>query len=186
MMIRDIDSMDNNLYAQLLYHKPKNIFKRIVYYITEIRPEYKKLKNSEASFFTMCQFSDFIKILEMVFFYHNDIKYIPEIDEPIRIISDNSIKDTTKKNLTIVDEKNKVVITFDMRSMILDDYNSDDYINIKCNNGFGKKMVTEFHICNKKVTNDSINYNTYNLLYNINHLLSKLMADLFMKYYKII
>ena len=129
---------------------------------------------------------DFIKILEMVFFYHNDIKYIPEIDDNIRIISDNNINDKTKKNLTIIDEKDKVVITFNMHSEYLDEYNYNDYIVINCKNGFGKHMSTEFLICNREVINDSINNNTHNLLYNINHLLSRCMADLFMKYYKII
>ena len=185
-MNSNIDTINDNKYAKLLYNKPKNIFKRIIYYFKYIRPEYKLMKNKEASFKSMCEFSDFIKILEMVFFYHNDIKYIPEIDNTARIISDNNIKDSTKKNLTIVDEKNKVVITFDMHSEFIDEYNSKDYINIKCINGFGKHMCTEFHICNAEVINDSINYNTHNLLYNINHLLSKLMSELFIRYYKII
>lgn len=184
--LRNIDSMDNNMYANILYHKPKNIFKRIIYYLAIAKPHYKRLKNNEASFTDMCLFSDFIKILEMVFFYHNDIKYIPEIDDNIRIISDNNINDKTKKNLTIIDEKDKVVITFNMHSEFLDEYNSNDYIVINCKNGFGKHMSTEFLICNREVINDSINNNTHNLLYNINHLLSRCMAELFMKYYKII
>lgn len=180
--------IEHNIFADLIYKKPKGKIKEWFYYRKEIKPVMKKIEKGPVPFEYMVQFSDFIKILEMAFFYHNDIKYIEEIDFPIRIISDNNIKNNScedQKNLTILDEIHKVTIIFKLREEFIDEYNSYQYIDIICRNEFGKKITTNFNIRNAEVLNEEINSHTHNLLYNINYLLSKCMVELFMKYYKI-
>lgn len=183
-------TMNNNEFASLIFNKPiKSWFKERVYYHTKVKPVYKKLLNETASFETMCEFSDFIKILEMSYFYHNDARYDEKIDTDIRILSDNKINDDTKKNLIILLEKEHVTITFDMYKEMVDNHEtlSNDFkrcIDIKCRNEFGKKVETKFNIVNSQVINEEINNNTYCLLFNINHILNKAMGNLFLRYYK--
>ena len=156
---------------------------------TKIKPVYKKLLNETASFETMCEFSDFVKILEISYFYHNDARYDENIDTDIRILSDNKINDNTKKNIIILLEKEHVTITFDMHKEMVNnedvyDNNFKRCIDIRCRNEFGKKVETKFNVVNTRVTNEEINNNTYCLLFNINNILNKAMSDLFLRYYK--
>lgn len=173
-----------NLFASLLYRKPKGFFKERIYYFKKIRPILKKIEKGPIPFIWMVEFSNFVKILEMVWFYHNDIKYVEGLDEDIRIISDNKIDDNTKKNLTILLEKQKVTIIINMERFRDEDIDTitTDVINIDCRNEFGKKLNTKFEIVDGKITGH-INDNTYNLMYNINHILQESMYKLFKTYY---
>ena len=109
--------INNNVFATLLYNKPKNIIKERIYYFKEIRPLLKRIKKGPIPFNMMVDFSNFIKIIEIVWFYHNDIKYIKDIDDEIRIISDNQIGNNQKKNLTILVE-GKATIIINMEHII--------------------------------------------------------------------
>ena len=107
--------INNNVFATLLYNKPKNIIKERIYYFKEIRPLLKRIKKGPIPFNMMVDFSNFIKIIEIVWFY--DIKYIKDIDDEIRIISDNQIGNNQKKNLTILVE-GKATIIINMEHII--------------------------------------------------------------------
>lgn len=176
--------INNNVFATLLYNKPKNIIKERIYYFKEIRPLLKRIKKGPIPFNMMVEFSNFIKIIEIVWFYHNDIKYIKDIDDEIRIISDNQIGNNQKKNLTILVE-GKATIIINMEHIIeVQGTDGKEMIYIDCRNEFGKKINTKFEITNAEITGGEINDNNYNLLYNINHLLQELMFKLFKTYYK--
>lgn len=189
-----MSNYESNSYINILYNKPvlihTGLFRKIKYKIKEyfyrinvLNPAINLLKLENPSFLQLVEFSDFIKILEKVFFYNNCIQQDGE--KSIKLLSDNSYnKNDEIKKLIISDTINNVIINIEMKK----DYNSetgeyDENVYILVSNNFGKKLKTEF-----LVVNSYINYtdkNDYNLMYNINELLRKLMSDLLLHYYKL-
>lgn len=189
-----MSNYESNSYINILYNKPvlmhTGLFRKIKYKIKEyfyrinvLNPAINLLKLENPSFLQLVEFSDFIKILEKVFFYNNCIQQDGE--KSIKLLSDNGYnKNDEVKKLIISDTINNVIINIEMKK----DYNSetdeyDENVHILVSNNFGKKLKTEF-----MVVNSYINYtdkNDYNLMYNINELLRKLMSDLLLHYYKL-
>lgn len=189
--MKQMTDIDNNQFALILYNKPildpkagffgklSYKFKERKYRKREAIPVYEMLKGKEPSFTTLIDFSDFIKIIEKVFFYNNEVPKEPSI----KLLSDNSYKGSDEiKKIIIANTEDNVFITLELqRDFVpsLEDY--ADIINITVKNEFGKKIKTMFTIINTQISID--NKDDYNLLFNINRSLMKLMSELFMKYY---
>ncbi len=189
--MKQMTDINNNQFALILYNKPildpeDGFFDKLLYKFIERRyrkreviPVYEMLKNKEPSFTTLIDFSDFIKIIEKVFFYNNEVPKEPSI----KLLSDNSYKGSDEiKKIIIANTEDNVIITLEMqRDFVpsLEDY--ADIINITVKNEFGKKIKTMFTIINTQISID--NNDDYNLLFNVNRTLMKLMSELFMKYY---
>lgn len=198
-------SISDNYYAKLLYNKPvimekDKFFKRLririkerKYYKNTIKPVIEHLREETTSFEDMIEFSYFIKILEQVFFYRNDTTIISG-QESIRLCTDISIDGKGSKSLILILDKERVSISFSMKTELKDKSipmtmvmaDNPNYYNniltISVNNLFGKKLTTNFTVVNGEMHYD--NENHYNLIFNINKLLRKSMADLFELYYK--
>jgi hypothetical protein len=189
---------ETNTFAKLLFDKPapqrndsiikriKLWFKRKNYEYTSIKPMINKLRNTAPSFITMCEIADFIKILEKVFFYKNDIRKSTDTTPlETRLLADNKIDSIDKKAIILEMQKEMITISFIMTR----DYNAttekyDDIIKVSLYYDFGRKLHIEYKIVNTKIEFDSV-YD-YNLMYNINILLQDAIADLFEKYYKLV
>jgi hypothetical protein len=146
----------------------------------------KKLRNTAPSFIMMCEMADFIKILEKVFFYKNDVRRLRDQGPLItKLLSDNNIDKEDEKALILEMQKEEVVIRFLMsRKWNPDTEKYDDIIDVKVNCDFGKKLYLNFKIINTKVDFESVH--DYNLMYNINIILQDSMADLFETYYRLV
>lgn len=193
-----LTNMEDNMFANLLYDKPisqrgdsilkriKKWFKRKEYEANTIKPMIKKLRNTAPSFITMCEMTDFIKILEKVFFYKNDVRRQSDEGPLItKLLSDNNIDKPDEKALMLEMQKEEVTMRFLMsRRFNADSEKYDDIIDVKVNFYFGKKLYLNYKIINTKVEFESAH--DYNLMYNINIILQDSMADLFEKYYKLV
>lgn len=197
-----LTNVEDNYYAKLLYEKPiiektGNIFKRFsqwrkqkAYTNNTIKPAIKKLRYSTPSFLNMCYFSDFIRILELVWFYRNEpLRDCDETGE-IKIMSESDFKDPMKCKILILYIPNtETVIKFTMHRVYKGDESDsadkfDDIIKIQVNTNTGKKMSCTYTTINGECNHDSVH--EYNQMYNITRILQNAMADLFSKYYYLI
>jgi len=192
-----LSNMEDNMFAKMLYEKPMcqnkdSIFKKIKTYIkrknyesTTIKPMVYRLRNTPPSFIVMCEMADFIKIIEKVFFYKNDIRNAKDTGELVtKILSDNKITQDDKKVIILEMQKDMVTMTFTMTKIYnkeTDTYN--DIINVVLYYAFGRKLLIKFDIINEKIEFESVH--DLNLMYNINIILQNAMADLFEQYYKL-
>ena len=186
--MKEMTNKDTNVFLDVLYNKPildpsAGFFKKIAYkfrlrkYTREnFTPLYENIRCNNLSFVFMVDLSDFIKSIEKVFHYKNDIK---ENSNDIKLLSDNKWdKDDQVKSLIIADTPNNAVTTIELsRESVGDDYK--DIVQIVVKNNFGKKLQTKFTIINTEVKID--NRDDYNLLFNIN----KQLSELFKKYYEL-
>jgi len=190
-----LTNIEYNTFAKLLYEKPlckrgasiferfKTWIKRKNYEAMDIKPTIKKLRNTSPSFVVLCEFSDFIRILEKVFFYKNDIRTVKD-DGPYvtRLLSDSGINSSDMKVLIIEMQKELVTIKLIMtREYNEDAKDYDDIIDIQITYAFGKKLFINYKLINGEIELNSVH--DHNLLYNINLMLQDLMADLFEEYY---
>lgn len=190
--MKEMTDKNTNVFLDVLYNKPildpsAGFFKKIVYkfrlrkYTREnFTPLYENIRCNNLSFVFMVDLSDFIKSIEKVFHYKNDIK---ENSNDIKLLSDNKWdKDDQVKSLIIADTLNNAVTTIELsRESVGDDYK--DIVQIVVKNNFGKKLQTKFTIINTEVKID--NRDDYNLLFNINKQLRDLSSELFKKYYEL-
>ena len=190
--MKEMTNSNTNVFLDVLYNKPildpsAGFFKKIVYkfrlrkYTREnFTPLYENIRCNNLSFVFMVDLSDFIKSIEKVFHYKNDIK---ENSNDIKLLSDNKWdKDDQVKSLIIADTLNNAVTTIELsRESVGDDYK--DIVQIVVKNNFGKKLQTKFTIINTEVKID--NRDDYNLLFNINKQLRELSSELFKKYYEL-
>ena len=188
--------IEDNSFAKLLYEKPvprrgdskiKKIgtrFKERKYWRNNVKPVIDNLRNNAPTFFTMCEFADFIKIIEKVFFYYNDIKRANTVDMPLktRILADQKMEQHDKKIIIIDMQKEMITIKLEMtRKYNEDDEKYDDIISGTLQYQFGKDLFLKFVIVNSKIDFNSVH--DFNLMYNINLILQDSMADLFEEYY---
>ena len=192
MNMKEMTNNNTNVFLDVLYNKPildppAGFFKKIAYkfrlrkYTREnFTPLYENIRCNNLSFVFMVDLSDFIKSIEKVFHYKNDIK---ENSNDIKLLSDNKWdKDDQVKSLIIADTLNNAVTTIELsRESVGDDYK--DIVQIVVKNNFGKKLQTKFTIINTEVKID--NRDDYNLLFNINKQLRDLSSELFKKYYEL-
>lgn len=190
--MKEMTNSNTNVFLDVLYNKPildpsAGFFKKITYkfrlrkYTREnFTPLYENIRCNNLSFVFMVDLSDFIKSIEKVFHYKNDIK---ENSNDIKLLSDNKWdKDDQVKSLIIADTLNNAVTTIELsRESVGDDYK--DIVQIVVKNNFGKKLQTKFTIINTEVKID--NRDDYNLLFNINKQLRDLSSELFKKYYEL-
>ena len=190
--MKEMTNSNTNVFLDVLYNKPildpsAGFFKKIAYkfklrkYTREnFTPLYENIRCNNLSFVFMVDLSDFIKSIEKVFHYKNDIK---ENSNDIKLLSDNKWdKDDQVKSLIIADTLNNAVTTIELsRESVGDDYK--DIVQIVVKNNFGKKLQTKFTIINTEVKID--NRDDYNLLFNINKQLRDLSSELFKKYYEL-
>ena len=190
--MKEMTDGNTNVFLDVLYNKPildpsAGFFKKIAYnfklrkYTREnFTPLYENIRCNNLSFVFMVDLSDFIKSIEKVFHYKNDIK---ENSNDIKLLSDNKWdKDDQVKSLIIADTLNNAVTTIELsRESVGDDYK--DIVQIVVKNNFGKKLQTKFTIINTEVKID--NRDDYNLLFNINKQLRELSSELFKKYYEL-
>lgn len=191
----EFDSIENNMFARMIYEKPihqrgDSILKKIKFWIkrkeyekTVINPMIASLRNTAPSFITMCEMTDFIKIIEKVFFYKNDIRKSWETGEmETRLLSDNKITSNDIKRMILEMQEEMVTIVFKMtRKYNMETSEYDDIIDVKLTCEFGKKLHIQFSIINTEIEFNSIH--DYNLMYNINIILQDAMADIFEEYY---
>lgn len=192
-------SMEDNMFAKILYEKPvcqrnDSKFKRIItwfkrknYEDTVVKPMIRRLRNESPSYIIMTEMADFIRILELVFFYRNTTKKEWDKDKELKtkLLSDvdmKSHKDDPKDLILEIQDKD-VTITFCMyRKYNIETQKLEDYIEIEAYYDFGKKLIIKFCVIDRVVGDfDSIHH--YNLLYNINLILQDAMADLFEYHY---
>lgn len=191
--MQNLTDITSNPFAKYIYNKPivdpeANIFTKLITKIKQRRyrknvilPVYNKLRNKEPSFITLIDFSDFIKIIEKVFFYNNCIE-----DNKIKLVSDNTYNGSDQvKQMIIANMVDNVIITIKLSREFNGSDDSDnqynDIINIVVSNKFGKKLKTEFTIVNEHINID--NEDDYNLLFNINRMLMNYMSSMFLEYY---
>lgn len=190
-------SIEDNMFAKLIYEKPvhqrgDSIFKKIKYWIKRrdyeksvINPMINKLRNTSPSFMIMSEMSDFIKIVEKVFFYKNDMRKSWETGVlETRILSDNSINSDDFKMMILELQKEMVTIVFKMTRKYNEDIKDyDEIIEVKLSYSFGKKLHIVFKIINTVIEFDSVH--DYNLMYNINIILQDAIANIFEEYYNL-
>lgn len=193
--------IEENTFAKLLYEKPiaqrgDSLFKRIKkwfeekdYRATEINPMIKKLRNTAPSFLTLCEFADFIKIIEKVFFYYNDIMTNNSVNSnPVtKIYADQKYDSTDKKVLIIDMPKERVTAKLTMTRRMNEEAEGivfDDIVEGYMQYQFGKDLTLNFRIVNGEMDFKSVH--DYNLMYNLNLVLQDVMADLFEEYYNLV
>lgn len=181
------NSIESNKYINLLYSKPqrisykKSIFGYFSYIFTKhkyrrktILPVYNELLTTSPSFETMCNYANFIRLLEKVFFYNNAL--LKDNDEKYdKLVSDSELNNN-KKNLILDLGKDNVLITFTMENNY-----GDEVIDIKVRYNFGKKSTMNYVVVNRDIVYDSIH--SENLMITILERLQKSMAKLFLDYY---
>ena len=181
------EQVESNKYMNILYAKPqrssfdKGLLGTIKYKLKEhtyrkniIIPLYNELLNTSPSFDVMYTYSDFIRLLERVFFYKNAMLKNDE-EKYDKLVSDSELNNL--KKVLILDLGNDdVFITFTM------DYrDEDEVIEIKVKYNFGKKASQTYVVVNREVNYDSIH--SENLMITILERLQKAMAKLFLDYY---
>ena len=180
------ERVEYNNYMNLLYSKPKRYMykKGLLGYIKYRYNEYKYRKDkiintynillsTSPSYNTMCEFADFIRLLERVLFYRNALLKDGE-DKYDKLSSDSELSNS-KKNL-VLELKEDVLITFNMYTK-----DKDEIIEIKVRYNFGKKAVMNYLVVNREVKYDSIH--SENLMITILERLQKAMSKLFLDYY---
>lgn len=152
-----------------------------------VLPIYNSLKFNTATFETLCDYTDFIKQMELSMFFNNSVSNrdntnrvnLKEEEKRNIIICDNSTSSSTqKKILRILMEKENVLITFNMS---IED-GERQIVDVNIRNNFGNKMTTNFHIVDQDT--DFADIHSYNLLNNVNIILQNTMAETFMDIYK--
>ena len=117
------------------------------------------------SFISLFDFGTFVKCMEKVFFYKNDLT--------ARTCCDSNLQDKTTRNLIF--NLNDIVMILKLEKL---NKGHDEYIRIIVKRNFGKKMESEYIIKNAE-----LQYNDCNdlmLINSVNILLSKLMYEYFM------
>lgn len=120
-----------------------------------------KLRTIPPSFDTLFDFASFVKSVEKVFFYKNDLTS--------KICCDSSLNEKTSRKLIFT--LNDVVIVLKMDRLNI----SDEYIDILITRKFGKNMETKYSIKNQQMK-----YNDCNdlMLVNVlNNILQNCLAD---------
>jgi hypothetical protein len=168
-----------NKFMDYIYMKPKfsktnGIWIGIVNYLKAILQElnYKKfmkqLKQIAPDFDLLWDFANFIKLLEVVFFYDNN-------STTGRYYSSTSYKDNENGFIINLHEQH-LTLKFKL------DRNDHDKITLEVDRRFGHKIKTTFIIINRETNFDSIH--DINLIYNINEILCREMPALLDIYYK--
>lgn len=165
---------DYNSYKDKSFSKIRHRIAKHKYRKNYILPVYNKLLNNSPSFDTMCIYADFIRLLEKVFFYKNDIVMNDE-EKVDKLISDSKL--INEKKILILDlSKEQVIITFTMEHK-----GDDEVIDIQVKYNFGKKSIMNYTVVNREAKYDSIH--SENLMITILDRLQKAMAKLFLDYY---
>lgn len=190
--------IEDNSFAQLLYDKPiaqrgdstlkriKKWFKERSYRANEIKPVIRRLRNIAPSFMVLCEFADFIKIIEKVFFYYNDIP-ANGVNNKTKIYADQKYESTDKKILLLDMPKEKVTVKLTMTRRMNDEGEQitfDDIVEGYMQYQFGKDLTLNFKIVNGKM--DFKDAHDYNLMYNLNLIIQDAMADLLEEYYNMV
>ena len=126
------------------------------------------LKSNVPTFDKLYDFCTFIRSMEKVYFFKNDIHNI--------ISSDYNLKEITKRNLYINTDNYRITINLEL---FPDDYNGE-VIDVQIFRKYGKKLTNNFKIKDRNVVyNDSDDLMLMNVL---NMLLQNIMANTFKKY----
>lgn len=177
--IIDNDIDNNNKFINILYGKPtgkyeknkiKLYFKQKEYYKKAFYPVYKELLEESPDIETLCEFADFIRLLEKVFFYNNDIKI--KSNERDYIYSDSNINSIDKNLILIL--KDNIMIKFNMKP-------KDNKLTINIDYQFGKRAKMTFIIVDRYVEYSS--YHEENLMITVLERLQSTMSELFKEYY---
>ena len=177
--IIDNDIDNNNKFINILYGKPtgkyeknkiKLYFKQKEYYKKVFYPVYKELLEESPDIETLCEFADFIRLLEKVFFYNNDIKI--KSNERDYIYSDSNINSIDKNLILIL--KDNIMIKFNMKP-------KDNKLTINIDYQFGKRAKMTFIIVDRYVEYSS--YHEVNLMITVLERLQSTMSELFKEYY---
>lgn len=174
----EIDERDNK-FMYVLYGKPspryvkskiKLFFMKRKHYKNYFLPMYNYLLTESPDIDTLIEFADFIRLIERVLFYNNDIKI--RSSEKDVIYSDSNINSANKNLILIL--KDNVIITFNM-------YPYDNKLTIDINYNFGKRAKMNFTIINREICSTSIHDD--NLMITILERLQNAMSELFKEYY---
>lgn len=174
----EIDDRDNK-FMYVLYGKPSKRFikSKIKLFFEQrkhnkdyFKPMYESLLYESPDLNTMIQYADFIRLIERVLFYNNDIKIKSEDKD--MIYSDSSISDKNKNLILIL--KDNVIITFNM-------YPDESKLTIDVNYNFGKKSKMKFTVIDREVCSNGLHDD--NLMITILERLQEAMAALFKEYY---
>lgn len=181
--------IETNYLMNKLYSKPQRIsfsksiigtikYKHALYKFKkeEIMPVYNKLLTESPDFNVMYMYSDFIRLLERVFFYRNALdRYDDNTPKVDKLVCDSDINSTNK--ILILDLENEnVMITFNIYKE-----NEQCIIDMKVRYEFGKKSTMNYKIVDRHIEYDSIH--SENLMITIIDRLQKAMANLFLDYY---
>lgn len=181
--------IETNYLMNKLYSKPQRIsfsksiigtikYKRALYKFKkeEIMPVYNKLLTESPDFNVMYMYSDFIRLIERVFFYRNALdRYDDNTPKVDKLVCDSDINSTNK--ILILDLENEnVMITFNIYKE-----NEQCIIDMKVRYEFGKKSTMNYKIVDRYIEYDSIH--SENLMITIIDRLQKAMAKLFLDYY---
>jgi hypothetical protein len=192
--------IDENPFIRILYEKPvlkrgdsifkriKSWFKRRDYTNTQFKPMEKRLRNEIPTFITLCDFADFIKILERVYFYHNDLRKATDKTELCtRLLIDKKASSDTKKVIIIEMQREDTTITLTMHRD--HDYISggfEDVIDVRVYYQYSKESLA-FKIYNSGLYSPDLNILTSihdkHLVDNIFNILQNSMTYLFKNYY---
>lgn len=177
--IEDADlGLEDNIFMYILYSKPnkryikskfKLFFKSRKHKKEAFLPMYNKLKTESADIETLCKFADFIRLIEFVLFYKNDINRKENRD---MIYSDSSINDTKKNLIMILKEDITIKFFIDPR---------ENKLTIDVSYNFGKRPKAKFVIVDREICTETVHQD--NLLITINERLQDCMAELFKEYY---
>lgn len=185
----------NNSFSNTLFDMPMYLLNPLsaskvklwfynIAYKHHVRKYYKKIKNLASvlrnrtpSFNTLCEFADFIKHMEMVYQYKNFID--KESDKP-QVLCDTDINDSNKKTLILFIPK-RFTATF-----IMTEDSDGEWIKVKVENAFGKRLTTTFQINNKSFVYYDFTIYHNNLIYVVNHELQNAMADTFLECAKLV
>ena len=174
----EIDERDNK-FMYILYGKPsprhikskiKLFFKKRKHYRDYFLPMYNSLLTESPDIDRLIEFADFIRLLEKVLFYNNDIKIKSDTKD---VIYSDSNMNSANKNLILI-LKDNVIITFNI-------YPYDNKLTIDINYNFGKRAKMNFTIVNRQMCSDNIHDD--NLMITVLERLQSTMAELFKEYY---
>lgn len=155
---------DDNKYFSILFNKPelpknKSLFKRIKYHFqereyfrTKVKTIIDKWDKDYPDWIDLCEFSDFIRLLEKSMFYNNNLRKAEDDYELIdKLTSDNPIDGSgDKKYLVLELQKEKVCIIFTMH-----DSNDRWIVDVKIQYYGGKKLAVQFSIDGSMQYDDS-------------------------------